>query len=249
LIFLFFMFVFCIYLLIDTMVGRPHLSYEEYFDGHNTIRLIKCMNDHQEVTDVLFGIEGLLLFLGAWFCWSTMDAPGAVNDSKYIAVSMFIIVFVCAVIFPLVFMNISTAPAVLMTVTAAGLTFATVCCVMILFSPTLMLLIAGADVDDEGNILYNNTHEENSGTTPSPTIERLWLSLVTKTRSSIPGLSESEDIRRMRAELSKAYEVIAAKDVVIAEKDRQLLDVVQANEKVVAAKNAEIAALRLQSST
>jgi len=94
----------------------------------------------------------------------------------------------------------------LMTVTAAGLTFATVCCVLILFSPTLMLLIAGAEVDDEGNIFYNNTHEESTSRTLSPAIERLRSSLVMRIRSSISVRPKDSLVLRPRHEIKKTLE-------------------------------------------
>ena len=77
--------LFCVYLMIDTVIGVPHKSYDQSFDGHNIIRLIKCTNKNQNITYALFVIEFCLVVVGAKICWSTKDVPDAVNDSKYVA--------------------------------------------------------------------------------------------------------------------------------------------------------------------
>ena len=82
--------LFCIYLLFTTVFGSPHKSYEESFDGHFTIRLIKCEDRIPELTYVLFAFELAVVLAGAKVCWETKDAPDAVNDAKYIAMCKFI---------------------------------------------------------------------------------------------------------------------------------------------------------------
>eukprot|EP01041_Mallomonas_annulata_P000433 gene433-777_t len=103
---------FCLYLMFDTVFGKPHRSYEESFDGHN------------------------------------MEVPGAVNDSSYISLALFLILFVCALNFPIVFLNIPPAPTILMTIMAAGF-FISVCgCIIIMFAPKTNLIFSGAQVDE-----------------------------------------------------------------------------------------------------
>eukprot|EP01041_Mallomonas_annulata_P011341 gene11341-23732_t len=97
---------------------RPHRAYKESFDGHNTVRLIKCTNIEKTTTSVLFAMEGLTLAYGAHLCWSTKEVPGAVNDSSYISLALFLILFVCALTFPIVFLSITPTPVILMTIMA-----------------------------------------------------------------------------------------------------------------------------------
>eukprot|EP01036_Dinobryon_divergens_P035877 gene35877-46574_t len=149
---LFCLFVFSLYLLADTLYSQPHLSYEETFDGHTLIRLMKCTNKSQSMTVALYVFEGTALVAGARLCWSTKDVPDAVNDSRYIAMfidwSMYLIVFVCSVTFPIVYFKIDPTPALLLMVMAVGFIVATVGCITLLFGPKAKLLLDGADVDE-----------------------------------------------------------------------------------------------------
>ena len=79
----------CFYLAFDTGVAQPHATYDAIYDGHTIQRLMKCENEIPEITYILFGFEGCLLFWGARLCWITKHAPGVYNDSKYIALSKF----------------------------------------------------------------------------------------------------------------------------------------------------------------
>eukprot|EP00607_Mallomonas_marina_P000459 CAMPEP_0182439180 /NCGR_PEP_ID=MMETSP1167-20130531/86280_1 /TAXON_ID=2988 /ORGANISM="Mallomonas Sp, Strain CCMP3275" /LENGTH=781 /DNA_ID=CAMNT_0024632823 /DNA_START=33 /DNA_END=2383 /DNA_ORIENTATION=- len=145
--------VFCIYLAVDTIYSRPHLAYEEYFDGHNTVRLMKCTNDRQDMTIALFTFEALLIAFGARLCWNTKDAPGAVNDARFIAMAMYLILFVCSVTFPIVYLNIHPSPSNLLTIMAIAFIITTIGCAMLLFGPKTMLLWRGADVNDKFEVI------------------------------------------------------------------------------------------------
>eukprot|EP01036_Dinobryon_divergens_P036731 gene36731-47884_t len=139
--------MFCLYLFGDTMYGEPHRSYEESFDGRSRIRLIKCENKRQTMAIVLFAVEAAMLVGGAKLCWSTKDVPSAINDSRYIAMSMYLILFVSSVTFPIVFFQIQPVPATLLMIMAVGFVVATVGCVVLLFGAKTLLLLEGADVD------------------------------------------------------------------------------------------------------
>jgi len=75
----------CAYLAVATAIGKPHRSYEEYFNDHTTYHQIKCDEDAPVITYILFALEAVLLGWGATLCWSTKNVPDAVNDAKYIA--------------------------------------------------------------------------------------------------------------------------------------------------------------------
>jgi len=97
-----------LYLLVDTLVGKPHRSYETSFDGQNTIRKVKCSSRFPQISMVLFILEGLLLFWGAKLCWSTKNVPDAVNDSKFIAMgnaTLFIYLLLIYFLFILTFLT------------------------------------------------------------------------------------------------------------------------------------------------
>ena len=80
--------LFSLVLVVQTLVGNPHRSYEDRPNGRNIDRLIKCAVDVQGVTEALYVIEGTVLFYGAYQCWKTKDAPAAVNDSTAVSMGM-----------------------------------------------------------------------------------------------------------------------------------------------------------------
>eukprot|EP00607_Mallomonas_marina_P011015 CAMPEP_0182419424 /NCGR_PEP_ID=MMETSP1167-20130531/3896_1 /TAXON_ID=2988 /ORGANISM="Mallomonas Sp, Strain CCMP3275" /LENGTH=266 /DNA_ID=CAMNT_0024594359 /DNA_START=252 /DNA_END=1052 /DNA_ORIENTATION=- len=101
----------------------------------------------------LFALETAMLIGGARLCWTTKSAPGAVNESTYIAMSMYLILFVCAVLFPIVYLNIDPSPAVLLMIMAVGFIIATIGCGLFMFGPKVMLLLEGADVNDKFEVV------------------------------------------------------------------------------------------------
>eukprot|EP01041_Mallomonas_annulata_P005118 gene5118-10239_t len=145
--------LFCVYLAIDTAVGRPHRAYEETYDGHNNVRQIKCKNADETTTMVLFAVEGIFLIYGAKLTWNNKNVPSAVDDSKYITLALYLVIFVCAVTFPIVFLSIDPTPENLIIIMATGFIFATVGCLVLMFAPKTSLLFEGADVDENLHIV------------------------------------------------------------------------------------------------
>jgi len=147
------LFLFCVYLAVDTVYSRPHQSYSETFDGFQFIREVKCTNKDNTMTIALFALETAMLIAGARLCWTTKAAPGAVNESTYIAMSMYLILFVCAVLFPIVYLNIDPSPATLLMIMAVGFIIATIGCGLFLFGPKIVLLLEGADVNEKFEVV------------------------------------------------------------------------------------------------
>eukprot|EP01041_Mallomonas_annulata_P010571 gene10571-22061_t len=141
---------------------QPHMSYDEIFDGHYNLRLMKCTNKNEAMTIALYVIEGILLFAGGKLCWSTKDVPDGVNDSRYIAMTMYLIVFVCSVTFPIVYFKIDPKPALLMMVMAVGFIVATLGCVSLLFGPKTRHLWNGDDVDENFAIVKGGFDNNNN---------------------------------------------------------------------------------------
>eukprot|EP01041_Mallomonas_annulata_P009699 gene9699-20160_t len=157
----------CLYLMFDTIFGKPHRAYDESFDGHNMVRLIKCRNDEETFTSVLFALEGLLLAYGARLCWSTKEVAGAVNDSSYISLALFLILFVCAVTFPIELLSITPTPVILMTIMATGFFIAVCGCIIIMFAPKTSLIFSGAQVDENLKIVYADKRPPGSSSSSS----------------------------------------------------------------------------------
>lgn len=184
------MLLFCVYLTFDTMVAKPHVGFDESFDGRNTIRLMKCTNENTYPTMALYCIEALILILGGKLCWSTKDVPDAVNDSRFIAISMYLIVFVCAVTFPIVYLSIDPKPATLLLIMAVGFIVATVGTLLVLFMPKLQLLWIGSDVDENFKIV----HSKDASKASNP-----MQSMNLKIKSSLNKISSRGPVSSMNA--------------------------------------------------
>eukprot|EP00607_Mallomonas_marina_P001392 CAMPEP_0182439854 /NCGR_PEP_ID=MMETSP1167-20130531/86696_1 /TAXON_ID=2988 /ORGANISM="Mallomonas Sp, Strain CCMP3275" /LENGTH=749 /DNA_ID=CAMNT_0024633655 /DNA_START=685 /DNA_END=2934 /DNA_ORIENTATION=- len=142
-------------LIIDSVVGRPFKSYDEYFDGHKLIRLMKCENDNPSITKALFAFEGLMLLYGAKLCWDAKSAPDSVNDSGPISLAIIVMMFVCAVTFPIVFLQMEPTPRNLTVVMSSGFIFAIISVITIIFAPKTKLVLEGADVDQNLKIVHS----------------------------------------------------------------------------------------------
>lgn len=75
----------CVYLLILTVVGRPHESEICTLESHEQTCLKFCSFDHTEFHTVLFALEACLLMYGAYLCYGTKGAPDSINEAKFIA--------------------------------------------------------------------------------------------------------------------------------------------------------------------
>eukprot|EP01041_Mallomonas_annulata_P010083 gene10083-21015_t len=181
-----FIFCFCVYMVFDTVFGKPHRAYEEYFDGHNMVHLIKCKNVDETTTSILFAVEGLMVAYGAHLCWTTKEVPGAVNDSSYISLALFLILFVCALTFPIVFLSITPTPTILMTIMSAGFFIAVCGCIIIMFAPKMNLIFSGAQIDENLKIVHGARRADGSSTS-----DNVVTQLRNKIRSKARGVKST----------------------------------------------------------
>ena len=68
---------------------------------------------------------------------------------------MYLIVFVCAVIFPIVYLSIAPVPSTMMMIMSVGFIVSTIGVLLVLFGPKAALLWDGADVDENFAIVKN----------------------------------------------------------------------------------------------
>jgi hypothetical protein len=74
-----------IYLIILTMVGKPHRSDISSTSSNQTTELVRCSFVNPNFHTALFAIEGVIVIIGARLCWAVKDVPDAINEAKYIA--------------------------------------------------------------------------------------------------------------------------------------------------------------------
>eukprot|EP01041_Mallomonas_annulata_P006273 gene6273-12706_t len=135
-------FTFIVVLYMDDRIiksAQPNMLLMMLFGGFlGSVRIILATLD---LTDM-----GLMLVYGAHLCWTRKEVSGAVNDSSYISLALFLILFVCALTFPIVFINITPTPTILMTIMAAGFFIAVCGCIIIMFAPKTNLIFSGVQV-------------------------------------------------------------------------------------------------------
>lgn len=143
----------CVYLIIVSAVGVPHLEYQiKDLGGLKSTWYPKCVDKVPEISIVLYVLEALWLAQGARLCWATKDAPDAVNDSGPIATAMYVIIFVAVVVFLLVFL-IQLEPQTAELIIGLGFALATLSAECALFLPKAMLLYQGADLNTKMQIV------------------------------------------------------------------------------------------------
>jgi hypothetical protein len=74
-----------VYMIIFTVVGKPHESAIVTRIRNQTTYYTRCAYEYDQFHLALFIAEGVLLVMGARLCWAVKDVPDAVNESKYIA--------------------------------------------------------------------------------------------------------------------------------------------------------------------
>eukprot|EP01041_Mallomonas_annulata_P007551 gene7551-15479_t len=95
-------------------------------------------------------------------CWLAVLSCVGANDSRYRAMSMYLILIVSSVTFPIVFFQIQPVPSTLLMIMAVGFVVATVGCVVLLFGAKTLLLWEGADVN--GNFAIIKQDDNGLGT-------------------------------------------------------------------------------------
>jgi Receptor family ligand binding region/7 transmembrane sweet-taste receptor of 3 GCPR len=75
----------CCYLLVTTVVGKPHLSYLSSEVSNQMTRNAICSFTYPEFSTALYAIEALSLVYGARLCYATKNAPDAINEAYFIA--------------------------------------------------------------------------------------------------------------------------------------------------------------------
>lgn len=75
----------CFYLLIATIVGKPHVDYVTIEYANQVSHMPICSFVYPELSTTLMVIEAASLMYGARLCYATKDAPDAINEAYFIA--------------------------------------------------------------------------------------------------------------------------------------------------------------------
>lgn len=136
----------CVYLMISTVVGWPHLTFHSVTAANQTVRDEFCNLTYSQFQTTLFVLEGAALVYGTFLCYKTKDVPDAINEAKSITSAIVLLVSVCAVTFPVVFL-IDLSTQVQQFIQDVAFAIATFGVVYIVYAPKIYVLLSGGDVD------------------------------------------------------------------------------------------------------
>jgi hypothetical protein len=122
-----------------TGVGKPRQVLVSSEAANQVTSLTRCSFDYIQIHDVFFAVEAVALVYGAKLCWETKDVPDAVNESKFIAAAMTLILLVCIMVFPIVFL-LNLAPMIQQLIASLAFGLCTISTLAILFGPKIYTL-------------------------------------------------------------------------------------------------------------
>ena len=140
-----------IYLAIATSVGQPRVVFTEVVKNNQATVSMTCGLKYPQFETVLFVIEAVLLVWGARLCYATQNVPDAINESKFIAASMSIVVLICALVVPIIYL-LGLDSIVIEIIASLSFWLSVVSTVCILYYPKLIILLGGGDADDKFGI-------------------------------------------------------------------------------------------------
>ena len=95
--------VVAVILVLYSAVGTPHVAYVAVPLATGNLLLKPYCTTRMPAFDyVLYAIEATSLAVASYLCYRTKDTPDAVNESKFIALAVFLIVFVSVAGLPIV---------------------------------------------------------------------------------------------------------------------------------------------------
>lgn len=148
-----------IFLTVLTVVGHPHQSSTSTTTSNQTTREIRCGIVHPQIHTTLFAIEAVVLVIGARLCYAVKDVPDAINESKYIASAMTVILMMCCLVFPIVFL-ISLSHPIQQLIASLSFAVGALMTMAIFLGPKLLRLYIG---DQENKSARNHGPSNSTG--------------------------------------------------------------------------------------
>lgn len=150
-----------LYLAILTGVGEPHMAALTSTVSNQDTQLLVCTAKYLQFNTTLYVIEGLFLLISGRLCWAIKDVPDSINESKYIALAMGVIILLCVLVLPIVYLlDLLPSDKEMVATVAFGLATMTVLATMVL--PKAFILLAGMDVGGLEGALVPQVRPEGS---------------------------------------------------------------------------------------
>lgn len=140
-----------VYLAVATGIGRPRVIYTVVVTNNQAVVSMTCGLYYPQFETTLFVIEAVLLAWGARLCYATQNVPDAINESKFIAGTMSIIVLICSLVIPIIYL-IGLDSIIVEVIASLAFWLSVLTTVLLLYAPKLMILVAGGDADEKFGI-------------------------------------------------------------------------------------------------
>ena len=134
----------CIFLLVCYLIavslgGKPMVYMHSQIEHYQATKRFDCYAENPQFFTALYILEAVILLIGARLCLATKDVPDAINESKYIALCMGIIIIICVLVFPIVYL-FDLPPVTTSLLAGLGFGIATPLSLSILFVPKILLV-------------------------------------------------------------------------------------------------------------
>ena len=136
-----------IYLGIWSAVSLPHMFEEPSLVSNQFTYEYSCAMKYVEFQTALMSLEAVAVFYAIRLCLLTKDLPDAVNESKPIAVNIFVMSLICCIILPVNYLlNLSEVVKELMV----GFAFfiCNLSTMVFLFGPKVYTVLQGSDIEN-----------------------------------------------------------------------------------------------------
>lgn len=150
-----------VYLAIETGVGWPHMSFISTTLSNQTTNKLECAFRYAQFNTTLYVLEGVALLLVARLCWAIKDAPDSVNESKFIAMAMAVIILLCALVMPIVYL-LDLVPWQQELIASVFFGVAGMAAQAIIVGPKAFVLLQGLDVGGLDGKLVEQTRPQGS---------------------------------------------------------------------------------------
>lgn len=136
-----------IYLAVWSAASLPHMLIETSLLSNQYTYQYSCTMKYSQFQTTLMALEGISVFYAIRLCLLTKDLPDAVNESKPIAVNIFVMSIICCIILPVNYLlNLSNDVKELMIGFAFFIcNFSTLA---FLFGPKIYIVLMGADIEN-----------------------------------------------------------------------------------------------------
>jgi len=149
-------------LVLYSAIGNPHVAYivVPLVTGNNLLKPY-CTTTMPGFDSALYAVEAVALAVATYLCYRTKDTPDAVNESKFIALAVFLIVFVAIAGLPIV-LSLPLDPYVTQMVVALCFFFGLTGGNGFYFGQKLYYLLQGGDFNAQFKIVYKNGKQAQS---------------------------------------------------------------------------------------